>query len=80
MIKLLRVQKMKNAEYQFAFAEQIKFITRRMYRMELFIQKLKDPKVNLEHIYMTDLILMYFSLHYILSNFLDCIIKKNHSK
>jgi hypothetical protein len=77
MLKLLRVQRIKKAEYQFAFAEQIKFITRRMYRMELFIQKLKEPKVNLEAIYMTDLILMYFSLHYILSNFLDCIIKQN---
>jgi hypothetical protein len=74
LAKLNRVEKISKPEYEFIFPAQIKFITRRVFRIQDFMN---TPRNNsqMKHIYMTDFILMYFSLHYILSNFLDLILK-----
>lgn len=74
LAKLNRVEKISKPEYEFIFPAQIKFITRRVFRIQEFMN---TPRNNsqMKHIYMTDFILMYFSLHYILSNFLDFILK-----
>lgn len=74
LAKLNRVEKISKPEYEFIFPAQIKFITRRVFRIQDFMN---TPRNNsqMKHIYMTDFILMYFSLHYILSNFLDFILK-----
>jgi hypothetical protein len=76
LFKLKRVEKISKPQYQFLFPAQIRFITRRMLRIQEFMTKLQDTNTNqMKHIYMTDFILMYFSMHYILSNFLDFILK-----
>lgn len=74
LAKLNRVEKINKPEYEFLFPAQIRFITRRVLRIKEFMN---TPRNNSEmkHVYMTDFILMYFSLHYILSNFLDLILK-----
>jgi hypothetical protein len=74
LAKLNRVEKISKPEYEFIFPAQIKFITRRVFRIQEFMS---SPRNNsqMKHIYMTDFVLMYFSLHYILSNFLDFILK-----
>jgi hypothetical protein len=74
LAKLNRVEKINKPEYEFLFPAQIRFITRRVLRIKEFME---TPRNNsqMKHVYMTDFILMYFSLHYILSNFLDLILK-----
>lgn len=74
LIKLQRVEKISKPKYEFLFPAQIRFLTRRILRIQQFME---TPRNNsqMKHIYMTDFILMYFSLHYILSNFLDFILK-----
>ena len=81
LIKLQRVEKISKPEYQFLFPAQIRFITRRILRIQEFMSKLKSSNTTqMKHVYMTDFILMYFSMHYILSNFLDFILKPDKIK
>jgi hypothetical protein len=79
----------KNIEYKFILPEQVRFIVRRLYKIQTFLDKIKQidltKKKNNQNennetkfIYTTDYILLYFSLQYVLMNFMQCVfLKKN---
>ncbi len=80
--KLLKIQKMNNPQYKFIFAQQIRFIIRRLFKIQQFTKNLKsifekNNSFNLvNNFYITDLFLMYLSLNIVFYNFISCI----HSK
>lgn len=80
--KLKKIQKMNNPIYKFIFAQQVRFIIRRFYKINEFIDKLsKISKENnsfnfVNTYYTTDLFLMYLSLNIVFYNFINCVQSK----
>jgi hypothetical protein len=79
----------KDIEYKFILPEQIRFIVRRLYKIQQFKQKIEQMEImkkknnqnnenETKFIYTTDYILLYFSLQYILINFMQCVFSKKN--
>lgn len=84
--KLKIIQKMNDPQYKFVFAQQVRFIIRRLYKINEFITKIKElyssnNSFNLVNTYyITDLFLMYLSLNIVFYNFICCIQSKSSKK
>ncbi len=79
--KLYIIQKMSKPVYHFVFAQQVRFIIRRLIKIKQFIKNLENSSTNnsfnlMSTYYTTDLFLMYLSLNIVFYNFICCI----HSK
>lgn len=79
----------KDIEYKFILPEQIRFIVRRLYKIQQFKQKIEQIEImkkknnqnnenETKFIYTTDYILLYFSLQYVLMNFMQCVFSKKN--
>lgn len=83
--RLILIEKTKNLQYRFILPEQIRFMVRRLFKIKTFIDQLttlkkqnkNENRAQLNFIYMTDLILMYFSLQYVFLNLLMCLFKES---
>ncbi len=83
--RLNLIEKTRNLQYRFILPEQVRFMIRRLFKINIFISKLNTLKTQnknedrekLNFIYMTDLILMYFSLQYVFLNLIMCLFKES---